>query len=319
MVMKKLLIIFLLLAFGVGYLLRSQAVAPGPLAVETNVIIPKGTSLNAMAVSLAEANVISNPLLFKILARFNGIDKKLRAGEYQFPSQISMLKVLDKIARGDVFYRRVTLAEGITNIQIFELLQNIPELSGEITLDFSEGELLPETYTYEYGNSRNSILRQAQRAMTKQLEAAWNERANNLPLKNMNELLILASVIEKETGVPEERGMVASVFVNRLKKGMKLQTDPTVIYAVTQGKEDLGRSLKKKDLDIDSPYNTYKYYGLPPAPICNPGKEALWAAAHPESSDFLYFVATGDGGHNFATSLNQHNQNVRIWVKTLKK
>lgn len=317
--MKKLLIIFLLLAFGVGYLLRSQAVAPGPLAVETNVIIPKGTSLNAMAVSLAEANVISNPLLFKILARFNGIDKKLRAGEYQFPSQISMLKVLDKIARGDVFYRRVTLAEGITNIQIFELLQNIPELSGEITLDFSEGELLPETYTYEYGNSRNSILRQAQRAMTKQLEAAWNERANNLPLKNMNELLILASVIEKETGVPEERGMVASVFVNRLKKGMKLQTDPTVIYAVTQGKEDLGRSLKKKDLDIDSPYNTYKYYGLPPAPICNPGKEALWAAAHPESSDFLYFVATGDGGHNFATSLNQHNQNVRIWVKTLKK
>ncbi|MBR2033284.1 MAG: endolytic transglycosylase MltG, partial [Alphaproteobacteria bacterium] len=154
---------------------------------------------------------------------------------------------------------------------------------------------------------------QAKDAMNKALDKAWENKDEHLPIKNKKQLLILASIIEKETGVAEERGLVASVFVNRLRKGMKLQTDPTVIYALTKGKKELGRVLLRKDLEIDSLYNTYKYYGLPPAPICNPGKDSLKAAANPEISNYLYFVASGNGGHNFATSLNEHNKNVKAW------
>ena len=198
-------------------------------------------------------------------------------------------------------------------------MQNVSELSGEITVAAAEGELLPETYSFEYGDSRNSIVIQAQKAMTRVLDQAWADRNQAVPLKDKRQLLTLASIVEKETGVPEERGLVASVFANRLVKGMKLQTDPTVIYALTKGQSDLGRSLKRADLNVDSPYNTYKYYGLPPAPICNPGIEAIRAAANPEDSDYLYFVASGNGGHNFSTSLAQHNRNVKDWVKKLLK
>ena len=147
--------------------------------------------------------------------------------------------------------------------------------------------------------------------MQKALEEVWASRDSSLPLKDVNELLTLASIIEKETGVPEERPLVASVFLNRLKKGMRLQTDPTVIYAITEGETSFGRSLKRADLKIDSPYNTYLNYGLPPGPICNPGREALMAAARPQQSDYLYFVADGKGGHRFARSLNEHNRNVK--------
>ena len=186
-----------------------------------------------------------------------------------------------------------------------------------MTLDVNEGELLPETYTFEYGASQDSIVLEARKAMQKALDEAWEGRDSGLPYKDKNQLLTMASIIEKETGVADERPLVASVFVNRLRKGMKLQTDPTVIYALTEGQMELGRTLKKKDLAIDSPYNTYKYYGLPPAPICNPGRDALMAAAHPAQSDFLYFVATGDGGHNFSTNLNEHNRNVKGWLKKI--
>lgn len=147
------------------------------------------------------------------------------------------------------------------------------------------------------------------------LTKVWENRDASVPLENPQELLILASIVEKETGIPEERGLVASVFVNRLKKGMLLQTDPTVIYALTAGQKDLGRLLTRKDLTIDNPYNTYKYRGLPPGPICNPGRESLLAAANPEVSDYIFFVASGNGGHNFARSLKEHNRNVREWKK----
>lgn len=147
---------------------------------------------------------------------------------------------------------------------------------------------------------------------------AWENRDDDLPVKNPEELLVLASIIEKETAIDEERAVVASVFVNRLRKGMKLQTDPTVIYALTEGNAELKRSLKRKDLQVDSPYNTYKYYGLPPKPICNPGAASIWAAAHPADTDYLYFVADGKGGHNFSRSLAEHNKSVREWVKTLR-
>ena len=201
------------------------------------------------------------------------------------------------------------------------MLQIIAEnefLTGNISAEVKDGDLLPETYTFTRGDSRDSIITQAKNAMAETIEKAWENRDEFIPIKNKKELLTLASIIEKETAIEEERRLVASVFVNRLKKRMRLQTDPTVIYALTLGQSDLGRLLTRKDLQIDSPYNTYKYYGLPPSPICNPGRASLEAAANPELSDYLYFVANGSGGHNFAKSLKEHNANVAYWKKLRK-
>ncbi len=315
--MKKLLVFMTLIVLLAVYQLRNWAVSDGPLGEAVNVIVPKGATLTTVAQKLNEAGVINKPFLFKIYARFEGLDKRLRAGEYQFEPEISMNRVMEKIAKGEVFYRRITFAEGLTTGQILYQIATNKELSSEVTLDVNEGELLPETYTFEYGASQDSIVLEARKAMQKALDEAWEGRDSGLPYKDKNQLLTMASIIEKETGVADERPLVASVFVNRLRKGMKLQTDPTVIYALTEGQMELGRTLKKKDLAIDSPYNTYKYYGLPPAPICNPGRDALMAAAHPAQSDFLYFVATGDGGHNFSTNLNEHNRNVKGWLKKI--
>lgn len=290
----------------------------GPLLNVTNVVVPKGASLKTVAEELSRAGVIDKPWLFRIMARINGLAKHLKAGEYQFMPGISLQAAMDKIARGEVFFRRITIPEGLTSGQIVYLIANYPDLEGEIDLDVKEGELLPETYSFELGASRNSIILQARAAMQKALEEVWASRDSSLPLKDVNELLTLASIIEKETGVPEERPLVASVFLNRLKKGMRLQTDPTVIYAITEGETSFGRSLKRADLKIDSPYNTYLNYGLPPGPICNPGREALMAAARPQQSDYLYFVADGKGGHRFARSLNEHNRNVKAWVRSIR-
>ena len=317
--MKKLIIIFLIVLSVLAYMqIKGWIAEGGPLLNVTNVVVPKGASLKTVAEELSRAGVIDKPWLFRIMARINGLAKHLKAGEYQFMPGISLQAAMDKIARGEVFFRRITIPEGLTSGQIMYLIANYPDLEGEIDLDVKEGELLPETYSFELGASRNSIILQARAAMQKALEEVWASRDSSLPLKDVNELLTLASIIEKETGVPEERPLVASVFLNRLKKGMRLQTDPTVIYAITEGETSFGRSLKRADLKIDSPYNTYLNYGLPPGPICNPGREALMAAARPQQSDYLYFVADGKGGHRFARSLNEHNRNVKAWVRTIR-
>ena len=317
--MKKLIIIFLIVLSVLAYMqIKGWIAASGPLLNVTNVVVPKGASLKTVAEELSRAGVIDKPWLFRIMARINGLAKHLKAGEYQFMPGISLQAAMDKIARGEVFFRRITIPEGLTSGQIMYLIANYPDLEGEIDLDVKEGELLPETYSFELGASRNSIILQARAAMQKALEEVWASRDSSLPLKDVNELLTLASIIEKETGVPEERPLVASVFLNRLKKGMRLQTDPTVIYAITERETSIGRSLKRADLKIDSPYNTYLNYGLPPGPICNPGREALMAAARPQQSDYLYFVADGKGGHRFARSLNEHNRNVKAWVRSIR-
>ena len=317
--MKK----FLGICTVVGILILLQiyfwCVQAGPLTQTAFIRVEKGTSLNMMADGLKREGIISHPFVFKVIARFSGLSQKLRAGEYKFEPEISLWNVMQKIAKGDVFYRKITLAEGLTNAEIVQLLNDNPYLNGEAVLNDVQGSILPETYTFPFGTDRQKIIREAQADMQKTLDEAWNVRDLTLPIKNKQELLILASIIEKETGVPEERPLVASVFVNRIKKGMKLQTDPTVIFALTQGKSDLGRTLKRKDLQVDSPYNTYKYYGLPPEPICNPGKDAIFAAAQPAETDYLFFVATGDGGHNFSKSLSEHNKNVKSWVKKISK
>lgn len=316
--MRKLLVIGAVMALFVGWQIKDMIYRPQIINSPANIVINKGDTTAAVANNLHTSGIITQPLLFRVVARISGMDKTLKAGEYIFESPISMYEVIQKIAKGDVSYRKITLPEGLTTKQMLELIEKESMLSGEITLEAKEGELLPETYNFMRGDSKNSIILQAKLAMLDAVDKAWKNRADGLPIKNKRQLLILASIIEKETAVDTERGLVASVFVNRLVKGMKLQTDPTVIYALTNGQTELDRSLSRKDLAIDSPYNTYKYYGLPPMPICNPGKASLDAAANPEDSDFLFFVADGKGGHNFATSLKQHNNNVRSWKKQKK-
>ena len=275
------------------------------------ILIEKGSGLNQVAQILEQNNIVDKAEWFILYARFNRLENSLKAGEYAFKDNLSYKNILDKLVKGEVIVRSVTIPEGKSLAEIKKIMADNPYLSGDITLDVKEGEILPETYHFTRGEQRNSILEKARTAMKKTLEDAFEGRDENLPISSEHELLTLASIVEKETGIRTERAQVASVFVNRLRLGMKLQTDPTVIYAVTGGEMNLGRPIYKRDLTYDSPYNTYVYAGLPPAPICSPGKEAIEAAAHPDETSYLYFVADGEtGGHRFSRTLSEHNENV---------
>jgi len=215
--------------------------------------------------------------------------------------------------------RRFTVPEGLTSAQITGLLRDEPAFTGEIKSEPAEGSLLPETYHYSWGDNRADLLKRMQTAMQSALKAAWDKRALTLPLQTPQQALVLASIIEKETSVPQERGRIAGVFVNRLLSNMRLQSDPTVIYALTQGAGTLGRPLTRADWKFESPYNTYVIDGLPTAPIGNPGKASIEAAVNPERHDFIYFVADGSGGHAFAKTLAEHNRNVARWREVQKQ
>ena len=274
--------------------------------------IKSGESLKNIARILQDNGLVAKDWQFILYSKINKIYPKIKAGEYLFENDVKLEDVSQTLTSGKLYLRKMTFAEGLTAREIADILYQNDLLEGDFDA-LKEGEFLPETYTFSRGEERQKIAVQGKAAMQKVLQQAWDGRDADLPLKNKEELLILASIIEKETGVPEERPQVASVFVNRLKKEMLLQTDPTVIYAVTNGERDLGRALTRRDLAVDSPYNTYKYAGLPPAPICSPGAASIMAAAHPDKTPYLYFVASGTGGHNFARTLNEHNANVRKW------
>ncbi len=218
----------------------------------------------------------------------------------------------EKRNEADTRYR-VSLAEGVTSWQVVEALKAFEALSGEVTEIPAEGSLAPDSYDVVAGQDRNEILQAMQETQQLRINAAWESRQDGLPLQSPEEMLILASIIEKETGVPEERGQVASVFVNRLNQGMRLQTDPTVIYGVTKGQGTLGRGLRRSELNRPTPWNTYQIDGLPPTPIANPGQASLQAAVAPDSTDYIFFVADGTGGHAFAETLQEHNRNVAKW------
>ncbi len=295
---------------------------PGPLTEAKFITVDKGTGLSTIADRLQTEGAITHPLVFKIAARVKNVHTKLRAGEYEIAPQAPMAMILNKMVTGDVYDRKLTFREGLTSWQIVQMLNKTAELSGDpLTAVPVEGTLLPETYHYMKTDTRQHILNQMEAAMKKAQDDLWPTRIPDLPVVNMSEVMVLASIVEKETGVPEERRKVAGVFINRLRKGMPLQSDPTAIYALTKGeiKEDgmgpLGRRLLRKDLEIDSPYNTYKYPGLPPGPICNPGRESIAAVLNPEPHNYIYFVADGTGGHAFASTLAEHEANVAKWRK----
>ena len=312
--LKRFLVLLLLAVMaGVAFFVyaKQKYVEEGSDISYREVMVPKGAGLNKTAQILAESGAIENAHWFVLFARALKLENSLKAGEYAFSGRLSYADVLDKLVKGEVIVRSLTIPEGKALVEIKKIVQENPYLSGDITLALKEGEILPETYHFVRGEKRDAILEKARQAMKKTLTDEYNMRAENLPIKSAEELLILASIVEKETGISSERAKVASVFVNRLRLGMKLQTDPTVIYAVTNGSMDLGRPIYKRDLAYDSPYNTYVYEGLPLGPICSPGKAAIHAAAHPEKTPYLYFVADGvTGGHRFAKTLGEHNANV---------
>lgn len=287
----------------------------GSLPQETLIYIPSGTSARGVFDILLENNVIdeTGKYVFLGAVRLNKIN--LQAGEYQIPAAASIKDAIMLLQSGKVYQRKITLPEGLTSAEIVNLLEQAPALEGAIAQTPPEGTLLPETYNYARGETRQGLILRMQTAMTAEIEKNWADRDTGLPFQSPQEMVSLASIIEKETGIAAERPRVAGVFINRLRQSIPLQSDPTVIYALTQGKTPLGRALLLKDLEISSPYNTYKIQGIPPGPIANPGKESLAAAAHPEKHDWIFFVADGSGGHAFAKTLKEHNKNVSQWRK----
>ena len=291
---------------------------------EAVIEIPKGASLYKIASILENKNIIENKDIFRVITHILKKDKNLKAGEFKFESGMTMNDIASHLESGKVILRNITIAEGLTSYEIVEFLRNNLELEDDITKIPEEGSLLPETYSYSNSNKLSDIIKFMQRDMERKKSELWDNRSKDLPFDTIEEAIILASIIEKETSVASERKKTSGVFVNRLRIKMPLQTDPTVIYAITKGehknngKGPLGRRLLKKDLKIDSPYNTYKYRGLPPTAIANPGKESIEAALNPEDHKYLYFVADGTGGHAFGKTLKEHNSNVSKWRKIRK-
>ncbi len=300
---------------GASFWVYAGFTKPGPLSRDVVVVVEPGSGVGKIAADLARRDVISDPFIFRLGARFLSDRKPLKAGEFLFPARISSREAIQLLQVGKTVVRRVTFAEGLTSQEIVRQLLMTQGLTGTIENVPAEGALLPETYHFSFGDVRTDVLERMATDMDKLVQQLWDVRDAGLPLKTAEEAVILASIVEKETGLASERKRVAGVFMNRLRKGVRLQTDPTVVYGLTKGKGPLGRSLTRSDLKSDTPFNTYLIKGLPPTPIANPGYKSLEAVMHPMETDDFYFVADGRGGHLFARTLAEHNRNVARWRK----
>jgi len=292
------------------YVGRQRFEAPGPLTADKIVNIPRGLGIREIADLLQREGVIDQPLVFiggVLVLKARG---DLKSGEYQFAKGASLADVVTTIVENKVVQHALTIPEGLTSEQIVAKLLETDTLSGQIKEIPREGTLLPETYKFTRGMSREQIIQRMQQAHRHLLQEVWEHRMPDLPVRTPEQLVILASIVEKETGKADERSRVASVFVNRLKSKMRLQSDPTIIYGLTGGKGSLGRPIMKSEIEQPTPYNTYVIDGLPPGPIANPGRASLEAAANPARTKDLYFVADGTGGHIFSETYEQHQKNV---------
>lgn len=309
------LAVLAILVAGVAEWINAAWDAPGPAPVsggETVVLIPPHMRTHDIAGILQQNAVLRRALVFEINARLRGLSARLKAGEYAIPARASMRAIAAILVEGKSIQHKLTAAEGLTSDMVLKLVAADPVLLGDAGPVPEEGSLLPETYLYTRGETRAGIVDKMAKAQAKFLEAQWQARAQGLPFKTPREAIILASIVEKESALPGERRHIASVFLNRLKIGMRLQTDPTVIYDLTRG-YPLGRGIKQSELDAATPYNTYVIAGLPPGPICNPGKDSIAAVLNPDQTDDLFFVATGRGGHVFASTISEQARNVAAY------
>ena len=297
----------------------TQFIEDGPLVEAKDVVIPKGKSLKQVARLLKREGVIDSPAIFELGVRASGNTLKIKSGEYNFPRRSSAKLVMNILTDGQTVARRFVAPEGMTSAQLIDLMDRYLGITGEIKEIPPDGTLLPDTYNYSYGDTKESMVRRMREAMDKTIAELWAKRDKKVPFKTPWEAVIMASIVEKETARPDERPHIASVFFNRLKKRIRLQSDPTVIYAITNGKLNLKRPLTYADLRVQNPYNTYVVYGLPQGPIANPGREALEAVLNPLETDDVYFVADGRGGHVFSSTYDEHQKHVNRWRKRQKK
>ncbi|MEW5687772.1 MAG: endolytic transglycosylase MltG [Pseudomonadota bacterium] len=307
-----------LIALGVAILLALAGVwsylGPGPKAKSgdvTTVELERGAGVGQIAATLKESGAIGSSGLFAFAARLTGAASQLKAGEYEFASGASMASVLADVRAGKVVRRQITIPEGWTSGMAADAVNAYPGLTG-VAVEPPEGSILPDTYQVRRGEDRGAVIQRMRDARDELLAELWAGRQAGLPLSSPDQAVTLASIVEKETGVASERPRVAAVFVNRLRTGMMLQSDPTIIYGITKGRA-LGRGIRASELAAATPYNTYRITGLPPTPIANPGRDALAAVLNPPKSDELYFVADGSGGHAFASTYEQHQANVVRW------
>lgn len=315
----SLLLLLLIGAGGTAFGLWVSYTQPGPLPYDTDVIIPAGnyrSTINALQKADVLPNGRASQYIAQLIIELTKHEGQIHAAELHFPAQTSLKQALWVLRHGHPVLHKLTIPEGLSAYQIQALFDAASFLTGPTPLP-AEGSVLPQTYKFLRNIARGNALETTQTAMSQTLNEVWQSREVTPEIPDIQALLILASLIEKETAVPAERPNVARVFINRLHIGMKLQTDPTVIYAITAGKMPLGHGLTHADLQNSSPYNTYMHTGLPPGPICSPGASALQAAAHPAKGEWLYFVANGKGGHNFASTLIEHNKNVSDFRKQL--
>lgn len=283
----------------------------GPVEDEAGFIVPAGSTLTSAARRLEEEGHIRSADSFLLRAKIFGSSDPIKAGEFMLPAGASASQILDTFQHGDVIRRFVTIPEGMPSALVHDALMAEPLLTGEIEVP-EEGSLLPNTYDFERGESRAAVLARMQAAMDDALAELWPTRGPLSVVNSPEEAVILASIVEKETGVPEERGMVAGLYSNRLREGIRLQADPTIIYPITRGRP-LGRRIRRSEIDAVNDYNTYSMDGLPRGPITNPGRESIAAVLNPEETDALFMVADGTGGHAFGRTVEEHNQNVERW------
>ena len=284
---------------------------------DTSFIVPSGSTLTAVAEKLEEEGLISSADGFLLRAKLLGGGDPIQAGEFLLPAGIGQGGILDTFQHGEVIRRFITIPEGIPSIIVYERLMAEPMLTGEIPVP-DEGSVLPDTYDFERGEARTAVLARMQAAMRNYLAEAWPKRAPDIAVDDIEEAVILASIVEKETGVPSERRMVAGLYSNRVKEGMFLQADPTIIYPITKGKP-LGRRIRQSEIAAINDYNTYSMAGLPKGPITNPGRESIAAVLNPEKTDALYMVADGSGGHEFNSDYAAHQEAVDKWFELRRK
>jgi UPF0755 protein len=309
---KKLLGIGVVLValLAAGWFLLSWT-GPGPARQATPVIVEQGSTLASAARALEKQGVLASADMFLLQAKLMGGGKAIKAGEYEVPAEASPSQVLALLQGGRPLQRFVVIPEGMPSVMVHDRLMRAPTLVGEVPVP-EEGSVLPDSYSYQRGESRAAVLKRMQDAMTKTLDTLWTTRKPTSVVTSKRDAITLASIVEKETGKPSERRMVAGVYSNRLRQGIKLDADPTVIYPVTKGRP-LGRRILRSELNSRNGYNTYAMAGLPVGPIANPGRESIAAVLDPEPTQALYFVADGTGGHVFSNTLEEHNANVRKW------